>query len=85
MQQISITTLQDDPAAISRLNDIMQQAGRAASSFAARVALAGYTARKADNTIRRKRADLVSSERYLRWAGGPASGPCDNLQAQHDT
>jgi integrase len=69
-----------DPAQIAQLNDLMQQAGQAANQAAARVAFADHTARKADNTIRRKIADLALFESFLQSAGVPAVGLYDNPQ-----
>jgi len=40
-----------------------------------------HIARKADNTIRRKIADLALFETFLQSAGLPASGLYDNPQA----
>lgn len=75
----AITTT--DPAQIAQLNDIMHQAGQAANEAAARVAFDDHTARKADNTIRRKIADLALFETFLQSAGVPAVGLYDNPQA----
>ncbi len=68
-------------AALARLNDIMSQAGQAANEAGARVAFTDHTARKADNTIRRKIADLALFETFLRSAGVPATNLYDNPQA----
>src|SRR5688572_22910810 len=76
----AIATTQD-PHALARLNDVMTQAGHAANEQAARVAFDDHTARKANNTIRRKIADLALFEQYLNSAGVPASGLYDNPQA----
>jgi integrase len=78
MKQAITTT---DPAQIARLNDIMQQAGQAANETAARHAFADHTARKANNTIRRKIADLALFEAFLQSAGVPAIGLYDNPHA----
>ncbi len=75
----AITTT--DPAQIAHLNDIMQQAGQAANEAAARVAFEDHAARKADNTIRRKIADLALFETFLQSASVPAVGLYDNPQA----
>src|SRR5690349_7881975 len=75
----AITT--QDPQQITHLNDIMQQAGQAANETAARHAFADHTARKADNTIRRKVADLALFETFLQLAGIPAAGLYDNPHA----
>jgi integrase len=76
MKQTAITTT--DPQALAQMNDIMQQAGQAANQAAARVAFADHTARKADNTIRRKIADLALFETFLQSAGVPAVGLYDS-------
>src|SRR6266487_1042789 len=78
--QTAITT-QQDPEALARLNEIMTQAGQAANEAGARVAFEDHTARKADNTIRRKIADLALFETFLQSAGVPAIGLHDNPQA----
>ena len=70
-----------DPQALARLNDVMTQAGQAANEAAARAAFQDHTARKADNTLRRKRADLALFEEYLQSAGVPAMGLYDNPAA----
>jgi integrase len=70
----AITPSQADPAQIARLNDVMQQAGQAANQAAARVAFTDHIARKAENTTRRKRADLALFETFLQSAGIPAVG-----------
>jgi integrase len=75
----SLTTT--DPAAIAQLNDIMHQAGQAANEAGARVAFADHTARKSDNTIRRKIADLALFETFLQSAGVPAVGLYDHPEA----
>jgi integrase len=74
-------TTKQDPRVLARLNDVMQQAGQEANEQAARATLAEHTARKADNTIRRKRADLQLFETYLNECGVPASGLCDHPEA----
>src|SRR5688572_3584346 len=71
-------TKKPDPESLARLNDIMQQAGQAANEQASRIAFDDHTARKADNTIRRKVADLALFETFLRSAGVPAIGLYDN-------
>lgn len=71
-------TIQQDPASLTRLNDVMQQAGQAANEQAARATFADHTAHKADNTIRRKIANLQLFETYLNERGVPASGLYDN-------
>jgi integrase len=77
----ALTTTNQDPAQLARLNDVMTQAGQAANEAAARVAFADHTARKAGNTIRRKIADLALFEEYLQSAGVPAIGLYDNPEA----
>jgi integrase len=80
MKQIAITTNQD-PQAIALMNDVMTQAGEAANEAGARHAFEDHTARKADNTIRRKIADLALFEKFLQSAGVPAIGLYDNPHA----
>lgn len=77
----AITTT--DPQALARLNDVMRTAGQAANKQAARVAFADHEARKADNTIRSKQADVALFETFLQSAGVPAVGLYDNPQAWH--
>ena len=55
-KQTAIT--QTDPAKLARLNDTMSQTGKTANEAAALYTFADPTERKADNTIRRKRARL---------------------------
>ena len=45
MKLKSEITTQQDPEALARMNDIMQQAGQAANMYAARVVLEDQTAR----------------------------------------
>jgi integrase len=68
------------PAEITTLNTIMHRAGQAANDQAAQVTFADHTARKADNTIRRKIADLALFEIFLNGAGVPASGLFEDPQ-----
>lgn len=77
----AITKVNTDPAQLARMNDVMQQAGQAANEQASRVAFGDHTARKADNTIRRKRADLALFETFLQSAKVPAHGLYDNPHA----
>lgn len=72
-----------NPAQIEILNDIMHQAGQVANEAAARVAFTDHIARKADNTIRRKIADLTLFEIFLNGAGVPVVGLFDDPQAWH--
>lgn len=80
MQTKALTT-QRAPAQIALLNDVMKQAGKAANKAAARHTFGSDTARKADNTIRRKRADLALFETFLQSANIPARDLFDNPQA----
>src|SRR5688500_8004287 len=61
--------------------DALTQAGQAANDAAAHHTFAEHTARKADNTIRRKRADLALFETFLNSVDVPASGLYDNPEA----
>src|SRR5690349_6573454 len=70
-----------EPQAIAQLNDIMSQAGQAANEAAARVAFQDHTARKADNTLRRKRADIALFESFLNSANIPARDLLMNPEA----
>src|SRR5688500_8353036 len=79
----SITTTNQDLTALARLNDIMQQAGRAANEQASRIAFDDHTARKADNTIRRKITDLALFETFLNSVGVPVSGLYEDPRAWH--
>lgn len=85
MNRIRAIELQQDPQALAQLNEIMRQAGRAANSAAARGTFAEHTARKAENTIRRKRADLDLFATFLQSVGIPAHGQdlFDNPQTWH--
>lgn len=60
------------PADLAIISDLMKQAGQAANQAAAAGTFADHTARKADNTIRRKAADLALFAGFLRTAGIPA-------------
>lgn len=77
----AITTTASTQIAV--MNDLMQQAGQAANQQAVRVAFADHTARKANNTIRRKIADLILFETFLNSVNVPASGLYDNPEAWH--
>lgn len=70
-----------DRAQIVALNQVMHQAGQAANQSAARRTFEDHTDRKADNTIRRKIADLALFETFLNSAGVPAAGLYDHPQA----
>ena len=72
---------QQNETDLSTLNNIMAQAGQVANEQAARIAFEDHTSRKADNTIRRKIADLALFEQYLNSAGVSAAGLYDNPQA----
>ena len=69
-----------DRAQVLELNQVMHQAGTAANQTAARRTFQDHTDRKADNTIRRKIADLALFESFLNSAGVPAAGLYDNPQ-----
>jgi integrase len=77
--QTQITTT--NPGQLAELNSIMHQAGQAANEAAARVSFAEHTSRKAENTTRRKRADLALFETYLNDCGVPATGLYDDPHA----
>jgi integrase len=78
MKRKIVTT---SPQGLTQLNDIMHQAGQVANKQAARFVFEDHTARKADNTIRRKKADLALFEKFLQSAGVPAFGLYDDPQA----
>ncbi len=78
MTQTAITKPTPD---LSILAQRMTQAGTAANQAASRRAFADHTARKASNTIRRKRADLALFETFLNAHEIPAAGLFDNPQA----
>ena len=61
-------------AQLTVMNDIMHQAGTAANQQAASRIFDDHTDRKADNTIRRKKADLALFEAFLQSASVPAAG-----------
>lgn len=63
---------------LANMNNIMHQAGQAANDVAARGTFDDHIARKADNTIRRKIADLALFESFLNGAGVPAAGLYDD-------
>lgn len=72
---------QQNETDLSTLNNIMAQAGQAANDVAARRTFDDHTARKADNTVRRKIADLALFETFLQSAGVPAIGLYENPHA----
>src|SRR5687768_4617286 len=74
-------TTKQDPESLARMNDVMHQAGQQANQAAARGTFEDHTARKADNTIRRKVADLALFESFLQSAGVPASGLFEDPRA----
>ena len=76
MKKQSAMIKQQDSQWLVAMNDIMLQAGQAA-----RVAFDDHTARKANNTIRRKMADLALFEQFLNSVGVPFAGLFDNPQA----
>ena len=78
---INSLTIQTEPAPLALVNDLMKQAGKAANKSAARHIFAEHTARKADNTIRRKRADLALFESFLQDINIPACDLFDKPQA----
>lgn len=78
-RQTAITITESDQLEIMHLS--MHRAGQAANDAAARVAFDDHVARKANNTIRRKMADLALFETFLQVAGVPASGLFDNPDA----
>ncbi len=78
MKKTNAITTQYDPSQLARLNDVMTQAGQAANEAGARHIFEDHTARKADNTIRRKVADLALFETFLQSAGIPAVGLYDD-------
>ncbi len=59
-------------------------AGLAANGHAARAAFADYQSRKADNTLRRQRADLALFAGFLTAAGIPDSPTADDLYSTPD-
>src|SRR5688572_29067344 len=79
MKRLQVTN--PNPQALDHMNDVMTQAGKVANEQAARHAFADHTARKADNTIRRKMADLALFETFLRSAAVPAHGLYENPHA----
>jgi integrase len=81
MKQHSAITKAQSPADLVQLNDIMSQAGQAANEAASQRTFQDHTDRKADNTIRRKIADLALFEAFLNGAGVPAAGLYGNPQA----
>jgi integrase len=74
---------QQDPDALARLNDVMHQAGQAANEAAARGTFADHISTKAENTERRKKADLALFETFLRSAGVPAAELYEHPHAWH--
>ncbi len=78
--QKAITT-QTDRAPLAFVNDMMKQAGKIANKAAARQTFADHTARKSDNTIRRKIADLALFETFLNSANIPARDLYNDPQA----
>jgi integrase len=74
MKQTAITQAQNDPQALEALNDVMTQAGQVANQAAARGVFEDHLITKANNTERRKRADLALFETFLQSVGVPAIG-----------
>jgi len=82
MTQTAITqTFKAQPLAV--VNEIMKAAGQAANIAAAARAFSSALAGRADNTTRRKRADLALFETYLNAAGVPAEDLYSNPAAWH--
>ncbi len=81
MNKTKALTTQTETAPLAILNNIMQQAGKAANKSAARHSFKDHTSRKADNTIRRKRADLALFESFLQSVNIPACDLFDKPQA----
>lgn len=69
------------PAPLALVNDLMKQAGKAANKAAARNVFASALIGKAENTNRRKRADLALFETFLNGAGVPVSDLYNSPQA----
>ena len=82
MKQNAIV-LPEDPQALDILNNVMSQAGQAANTAAARGVFEDHIMTKADNTERRKRADLALFETFLQEHSVPASGLFGDPQAWH--
>lgn len=61
----------------------LRQAGQAANEAGARHTFADHTDRKADNTVRRKRADIALFESFLNECQIPARDLFDNPAAWH--
>lgn len=59
-------------------------AGLAANGHAARAAFGDYQSRKADNTLRRQRADLALFAEFLAVAGIPAAPTAEDLYSTPD-
>ncbi|MFT3892992.1 MAG: hypothetical protein QM730_15280 [Anaerolineales bacterium] len=78
-KQVALAKSQD-PQTLAILNNIMHQA-RLPMSFQARFAFDDYAARKAENTVRRKIADLALFETFLQSVGVPASGLYDHPES----
>ncbi len=68
-------------APVAVMNTAMQQAGTAANQVGARRIFEDHTERKANNTNRRKVADLALFETFLNSIGVPAAGLYDDPQA----
>ena len=62
------------------MNEVMHQAGQAANQAAAQRTFEDHTDRKAENTIRRKMADLAMFETFLNSTGVPAAGLFEDPQ-----
>lgn len=78
-KQTAITT-RAGPAEVLH-TQALTQAGQAANDSAARYTFTDHTDRKADNTIRRKRADIALFETFLHDVHIPAHDLFDNPEA----
>jgi len=62
----------------------MEIAGQVANGYAAKNAFGDYQDRKADNTLRRQRADLALFAEFLAVAGIPAAPTAEDLYSTPD-
>ena len=70
-----------NPVPLAVVNDLMQQAGQAANQIAKTKVFDSALSGKAENTERRKKADIALFESYLHKVNVPAYGLYDNPQA----
>jgi len=77
----ALTIAQPQRADLAQIAERMTIAGKAANKAAARRTFEDHTERKADNTIRRKRADIALFESFLAAHEIPAVGLFDAPQA----